>query len=188
MVLTYSEDKLKFGDQAPEFELVEPLTGKKRNLNELKGEKGAVVVFMCNHCPYVVHILNKLLEVARQYIPEGIAFVGISANDPEKYPEDSPEAMAQLASKLDFPFPYLFDETQEVAKEYGALCTPEFFVFDKDLKLVYHGRFDESSPGRDAPVTGSDLKCVLDALLGKGTLPHPEEWKPAMGCNIKWRD
>ena len=188
MVLTYSEDKLKAGDKAPHFELYEPLTGKTRTLDELKGEKGTVIIFMCNHCPYVVHILNKLLEVAREYIPKGIAFVGISANDPEKYPEDSPEAMAQLASKLDFPFPYLFDETQEVAKEYGALCTPEFFVFDRDLKLVYHGRFDESSPGREVPVTGSDLRRVLDALLGNRTLPPQEEWKPAMGCNIKWRD
>lgn len=170
---------------APDFQLVEPRTGKRRTLHELKGEKGTVIVFMCNHCPYVKHILDGLIEVANQYIPRGVAFIGINSNDPTQYPEDAPEQMAKVALQKNFPFPYLFDETQEVARAYQAECTPEFFVFDSQLKCVYHGRFDDSRPGSGIPVTGRDLRAVLDALLEGKEVPVSQY--PALGCSIKWR-
>ncbi len=174
------------GTPAPDFTLPDVISGERRSLGQLKGEKGTVVMFICNHCPYVKHILEKLVEVAKAYIPKGIAFIAINANDPDQYPEDSPENMKHVAERLGFPFPYLFDETQEVAKAYQAVCTPDFFVYDPQLRLVYRGQFDDARPGNAIPVTGKDLRAALDALLEGRTIPEAEQ-KPSLGCNIKWR-
>ncbi|MCS6999550.1 MAG: thioredoxin family protein [Bacteroidota bacterium] len=176
---------IPLGTVAPSFRLLEPRTNQWRTLDELASPKGTVIIFMCNHCPYVKHILPALLDVAREYIGRGIAFVGINPNDPVAYPEDSPEEMARLAEALNFPFPYLFDETQEVARSYNAMCTPDIFVFDGERRLVYRGQFDSSRPSNQIPPTGDDLRRALDALLN-GT-PVPPEQKPAIGCSIKWR-
>ncbi len=175
---------IPLGFKAPDFALPEPLTGKTRTLDELKGEKGTVVVFMCNHCPYVKHIIDKLVEVAREYIPRGIAFIAVNSNDVDNYPEDAPDKMARWAREKGFPFPYLYDETQQVAKAYRAMCTPDFDVFDADLRCVYRGRFDASTPGNNQPVTGEDLRRALDALL-EGRIVEPQH--PSIGCNIKWK-
>lgn len=171
---------------APDFSLIDVVSGQPKTLSELKGEKGTVIVFSCNHCPYVKHILKDLLIVAHDYSGLGINFVAISANDPEAYSEDSPERMKQLAQSLKFPFPYLYDETQESARAYGAVCTPDFFVFDQNLHCVYRGQFDDSRPGNDIAVTGGDLRTALDHLLeGKPPLANQ---KPSTGCSIKWKN
>lgn len=176
---------IELGFQAPDFSLPEPLTGKTRSLSELKGEKATVIIFMCNHCPYVIHVIDELIQTARDYQPQGVQFVGINANDVENYPDDSPENMKRWARELDFPFPYLFDETQEVAKAYDAACTPDFSVFDADLSCVYRGRLDGSRPNNEVPVTGKDLRTALDAILQGEPIPDPQ--LPSMGCNIKWK-
>lgn len=176
---------IPLGTLAPSFRLLEPRTNLWRSLDDLISSKGTVIIFMCNHCPYVKHILPALLAVARDYIPKGIAFVGINSNDPVAYPEDSPDEMKRLAEAMDFPFPYLFDETQEVARQYSATCTPDLFVFDSERRLVYHGQFDASRPSNDIPPTGADLRNALDALLAGR--PIPPEQSPSVGCSIKWR-
>jgi peroxiredoxin len=177
--------QLPLGNPVPEFELLDVVSGQKRSLRELKSDRATVIMFICNHCPYVKHIQHKLVELAREYMARGVSFVAINPNDPESYPEDSPENMRAVAQQLGYPFPYLFDETQEVARAYGAACTPEFYVADGELRLVYHGRFDASTPGNGLPVTGEELRAVLDALL-EGR-PVPQEQYPALGCSIKWR-
>ncbi len=169
--------------KAPNFELIDVLRGKLVTLEDRKSDKATVIVFMCNHCPFVKHILPGLIEVADKYIRKGISFVAINSNDVETYPDDSPEHMKTVAEGLGFP--YLFDETQSVAKAYHAACTPDFFVFDKDLKCVYRGQFDDSRPRSDIPVTGHDLSEALDAVLAGR--PVSENQKPSIGCNIKWR-
>lgn len=176
---------IPLGTLAPSFRLLEPRTNQWRSLDDLISSKGTVIIFMCNHCPYVKHILPALLAVARDYIPKGIAFVGINSNDPVAYPEDSPDEMKRLAEAMDFPFPYLFDETQEVARQYSATCTPDLFVFDGERRLVYRGQFDASRPSNDIPPTGADLRNALDALLAGR--PIPPEQSPSVGCSIKWR-
>lgn len=176
---------IPLGTLAPSFRLLEPRTNQWRSLDDLISSKGTVIIFMCNHCPYVKHILPSLLAVARDYIPKGIAFVGINSNDPVAYPEDSPDEMKRLAEAMDFPFPYLFDETQEVARQYSATCTPDLFVFDSERRLVYRGQFDASRPSNDIPPTGADLRNALDALLAGR--PIPPEQRPSVGCSIKWR-
>ncbi len=185
MAITPSTMK-PLGFLAPDFVLKDVLTGEPRSLAQLKSEHGTVVVFMCNHCPFVRHILDKLVEVAKDYEEKGISFVGINSNDIRKYPDDSPEKMKELANAKGFSFPYLFDETQEVAKAYDAVCTPDFFVFDGARKCVYRGRFDASRPGQEIPVTGQDLKDALDALLSGKLIS--EDQKPSLGCNIKWKE
>jgi thiol-disulfide isomerase/thioredoxin len=142
-------------------------------------------MFICNHCPYVRHVNPELVRVAKDYTDRGVSFVAISSNDVTQYPEDSPERMAEVAAEVGYPFPYLYDETQEVARAYGAACTPDFFVYDADLRLVYRGRLDASTPGNAEPLTGADLRAALDALLA-GT-PVPAEQHPSIGCSIKWR-
>lgn len=184
MALTPSR-MIPLGTKAHEFTLKDVTSGKTLRLSELKSEKATVIIFMCNHCPYVKHLLKELITVANLYIPQGISFVGISSNDVEHYPDDSPENMKKLAKSLSFPFPYLYDETQEVAKAFGAECTPDFFVFDKNLSCVYRGQFDASKPGSAIPLTGNDLKTALDCIL-KGE-PIPQDQKPSIGCNIKWK-
>lgn len=176
---------LPLGSIAPLFELYNPVTGKTTKLSDVKSETATVVMFICNHCPFVIHVQDVLVEVARNYQAKGISFVAINANDVENYPEDSPEKMKEVAEQLHYPFPYLFDESQEVAKAYNAACTPDFFVFDDELKLVYRGQFDDSRPGNDKPVTGDSLKEALDAILN-GQPVNPNQ-KPSLGCNIKWK-
>lgn len=176
---------IPLGTKAPDFELTDVKTGKDISLQDVRSDIATVVMFICNHCPYVKHINEHLVEFANNYIKKGISFVAISSNDVKNYPEDSPEKMTKVAKELGYPFPYLYDETQEVAKAYDAACTPDFYIYDKDLKLVYRGQYDESRPGNKKPVTGSDLGDTLDLLLaGK---PVPTDQIPSVGCNIKWK-
>ncbi len=176
---------LPLGFQAPSFNLPNTVTGKQETLEDWKGEKGTVVMFICNHCPYVVHLREKIVEVARKYQALGISFIAISSNDVENYPQDAPQYMKELAESMDFPFPYLYDESQQVAKDYDAACTPDFSVFDASLTCVYRGRFDGSTPGNGVEVTGDDLAECLDHMLaGEPVQAHQI---PSMGCNIKWK-
>lgn len=176
---------IPLGTKAPDFNLTDVKTGKETSLDDVKSDIATVVMFICNHCPYVKHLNEKLVDFTNHYIKKGISFVAISSNDVENYPQDSPEKMTKLAKELGYPFPYLYDETQEVAKAYQAACTPDFFVFDKELKLVYRGQFDDSRPGNKKPVTGADLGIALDLILaGK---PVPTDHIPSVGCNIKWK-
>ncbi len=173
------------GFKAPAFKLPDPLSGNEKTLDDVKGEKGTVVMFICNHCPYVKHIQEALVRVANDYMPKGIGFVAINSNDVENYPDDSPERMKEVAKSLGYPFPYLFDETQEVAKAYDAACTPDISVFDGNLDLVYRGQLDDARPKNDEPVNGKDLRAALDALVEGREVP--KEQKPSIGCNIKWK-
>jgi len=152
---------------------------------DFEGAPALLVIFMCNHCPFVKHILLGLVKLVKEYQANGVAVVGINSNDVTNFPEDSPEMMAKLVKEVGFTFPYLYDETQEVAKAYQAACTPDFFLFDKERKLVYRGQMDNSRPGNNIPVTGADLRAAMDALLA-GREVNPEQ-KPSMGCNIKWK-
>jgi len=175
----------ELGTPAPDFRLLEPATGKYRSLEEFKEAPALLVVFMCNHCPYVIHIREALAEFAREYQPKGLAMVGINANDADNYPDDSPEKMVEEVKKAGYTFPYLYDADQSVAKAYRAACTPDFFLYDADRRLVYRGQFDDARPRNDEPVTGKDLRAAVEAVLaGK---PVPEEQKPSLGCNIKWK-
>jgi peroxiredoxin len=183
MALTPST-MLPLGTPAPEFRLPDT-DGKIVSLADYQGKAALLVVFMCNHCPYVIHLRGGLAQLARDYLPRGLGMVGISANDPIKYPADSPARMKEEVKVAGYVFPYLYDETQAVAKSYRAACTPDFFLFNRDHKLVYRGQFDASRPGNGVPVTGNDLRAALDAVLaGK---PAPEKQVPSIGCNIKWK-
>ncbi len=184
MALTPSK-MIPLGTTAPDFELPDTVSGKPMRLGALKSDRATVIMFICNHCPYVQHVRQQLIAVARDYAPRGIAFVAISANDAENYPDDAPEKMKMVAQELGYPFPFLYDESQEVARAYGAACTPDLFVFDEKLKLVYRGQLDDARPGTDVPVTGRDLREALDAIVA-GQPVSPEQ-KPSMGCNIKWK-
>lgn len=175
---------MELGTIAPDFTLLDTKTNKLVSLNDLKSDKATVIVFICNHCPFVHHINSQLVQVANTYQAKGVQFIAISSNDVENYPQDSPELMAQVAQKEAYPFPYLYDEDQEVAKAYRAECTPDFFVFDNELKCVYRGRFDETRPNKGVP-TGKDLTAAIDAILS-GEKPS-ENQAPSMGCNIKWK-
>lgn len=172
------------GTLAPDFTLENPRTGGENSLASLRGEKGTLVMFICNHCPYVINIRPRLLEICADAIAQGIGVVAISANDIEKYPQDGPEEMKALADSESWPFAYLLDRTQEVAHAYSAACTPDFFLFDSALKLFYRGQFDDSRPKNELRPTGEDLSRALAALLG-GEAP-PELQIPSLGCNIKW--
>jgi peroxiredoxin len=176
---------LPLGTQVPAFTLTDTVTGKPVDLQQFKSAPAIVIMFICNHCPYVKHVQYELVRLANHYQPQGIAFIAICSNDAKNYPEDSPEKMRLIAKQLAYPFPYLYDETQAVAKAYGAACTPDFYVFDKNLQCVYRGQLDDSRPGSDIPVTGKDLRLALDNILaGK---PVAAEQKPSMGCSIKWK-
>lgn len=171
--------------KAADFQLLDTRSNKLFGLNDLKSRKATVIMFLCNHCPYVKHIQQKLTEIAKLYQSKDISFIGICSNDATSYPADSPEKMRIEAEQHHYSFPYLYDETQSVAKAYQAACTPDFFVYDKDLLCVYRGRFDESTPGNSRPVTGQDLRQALDDILaGK---PVSENQKASLGCNIKWK-
>lgn len=176
---------VELGTKAPGFNLPDTISGKQISLDEIKSDKATVVMFICNHCPYVIHIIDTLSKVAKEYKAKGISFVAISSNDIVNYPQDAPDKMKEFAHEFKFSFPYLFDETQEVAKAYKAECTPDIFVYDKDMTLVYRGQFDNSRPSLNTPVTGKDLTAALDAILvGK---PVSENQIPSVGCNIKWK-
>ena len=175
---------LPLGTIAPDFRLPDP-AGKVHSLSDFKSAKALAVFFICNHCPYVKHIRAGLAQFARDYQSRGVAVVAISANDAANYPDDSPAKMALESKAAGYIFPYLYDETQEVAKAYQAACTPDIYLFDANQKLVYRGQFDDARPGNGAPVTGKDLRAAADALLaGK---PISEKQTPSMGCNIKWK-
>lgn len=176
---------LELGTQAPDFDLPDVVSDKKVSLQDFESSRALLVIFMCNHCPYVKQIKEGLVELANDYETDDLGVVAISPNDVEKYPDDSPEKMAEEAEQFGYPFPYLFDETQEVAKAYKAACTPDLFLFDDERKLVYRGQFDDSRPGNDKPVTGNDLREAIDLLLEKGEML--ENQTPSMGCNIKWK-
>jgi len=172
--------------RAPDFKLLDVVTDEEMTLKEIQSDIATVVMFICNHCPYVKHILDVLVALAFDYIPKGVSFVAINSNDIEAYPEDSPEEMRELAEKKDFPFPYLFDSTQQIAKNYGAACTPDFFVYDAKMKSVYRGQFDDSRPGNHNSVTGKDLSEALDCLLRGKKVSLDQH--PSIGCNIKWKN
>ena len=176
---------LPLGTKAPDFTLTNTKDNTTVNLQESKGEKGTVIMFICNHCPFVIHVNPMLVEVANAYTKKGISFIAISSNDVVNYPQDGPELMKAQAETLGYPFPYLYDETQEVATAYDAACTPDLYFFDDNLTLVYRGQLDDSRPGNGIPVTAKDLKHALDCLLeGK---KNTALQKPSIGCNIKWK-
>ena len=184
MALTPSA-MVPLGTAAPDFKLPDPVNGGEKSLSELKSETATLIMFICNHCPYVKHVQEGLVELANDYMPKGVSFIAINSNDVENYPDDSPQRMKEVAISLGYPFAYLFDEAQQVAKSYNAACTPDFYIFDKELKLVYRGQMDDSRPGNGKPVTGSDLRKALDELIEGNTL-SPDQI-PSIGCNIKWR-
>ncbi|MCG8475956.1 MAG: thioredoxin family protein [Cytophagales bacterium] len=184
MALTES-NLIEIGRSAPQFMLPDTVTGKSLRLIDLKGDKGTVIMFICNHCPYVVHVNEELVRLADEYQKKGIRFVAISSNDAAEYPEDAPEKMKEKAQELGYPFPYLYDESQQVAKSYDAACTPDFYLFDGELNLFYHGRLDESRPGSGIAVTGRDMRKAMDTLLVGDTPLSPQ--MPSIGCSIKWK-
>ena len=184
MALTPS-NMLPLGIEAPDFTLLDTVTGEQLSLADVKSDKATVVMFICNHCPYVVHVNQALVALANEYLPKGIRFIAISSNDAEAYPQDGPQAMREHATEQGYPFPYLYDESQAVAQAYDAACTPDFYIFDQAMKLAYRGRLDGSTPGNGVALTGGDLRAALDALLdGKQAA---SEQLPSMGCNIKWK-
>ena len=176
---------LPLGTKAQDFRLTDVVSNNLYTLEELKGEKGTVIMFICNHCPYVKHVNNQIVKVANDYRVSGFSFAAIMSNDVEGYPNDHPDFMVLSARKNHYPFPYLYDSTQEVAKAYDAACTPDFFVFDASLKLIYRGQLDDSRPGNGISSNGKDLREALDAILNNRKVSEPQ--KPSMGCNIKWK-
>ena len=184
MALTES-NMLPLGTTAPEFNLPNTVDGKNYTFSDIQGDKATLVIFSCNHCPYVIHLNNEIVSIAQDYQNKGLGIVAISSNDVENYPDDGPDKMRLIAKVLKYSFPYLYDETQEVAKSYDAACTPDFYLFDKDSKLVYRGRLDGSRPGNEIPVTGADLRSAIGAVLLGLTEISPQI--PSAGCNIKWK-
>jgi peroxiredoxin len=175
---------LPLGTKAPDFSLVN-VDGKMVSLADFRDAPALLVIFMCNHCPFVKHLADALARFAAEYMAKGVAVVGVNSNDVANYPADSPEQMVAEAEARGYRFPYLYDETQEVAKAYHAACTPDFFLFDRDRKLVYRGQFDDSRPDSGIPITGADLRAALDAVLA-GRKPSDKQ-RPSIGCNIKWK-
>lgn len=175
---------LPLGTVAPAFSLPDTVSGETLSLARLKSDVATVVMFVCNHCPYVKHIQGELVRLARAYQVRGVAFIAVSSNDARGYPEDAPDKMRAEAETHGYPFPYLYDETQDVARAYQAACTPDFYVFDGALRLAYRGRMDAATPGNGKPNDGRDLRAALDALLAGNAVSRDQ--KPSMGCNIKW--
>ncbi len=184
MTLTPST-MLALGTKAPDFQLPDVVSGHTISLSTFKHAKAFLAMFICQHCPFVKHIQQELANIGRDYTNQPLAIVAISANDVENYPEDSPSKLKEMAQKLDFTFPFCYDESQETAKAYTAACTPDFFLFDSDRHLVYRGQLDDSRPGNDKPVTGKDLHHAINAVLAGEEVP--QEQKPSIGCNIKWK-
>jgi len=184
MALTPSQE-MPAGFPLPDFALPDVVTGETVTPANFADAPALVVIFLCRHCPYVVHVMPTLIALASTYLPRGVAFAGISANDAVNYPADAPEKLKEMATGQHIPFPILYDETQETARAFRAACTPEFFVFDEARRLYYHGRLDGSTPGNNIPCTGDDLRAALDALLTGEDAPAPQQ--PSLGCNIKWK-
>jgi peroxiredoxin len=176
---------LPLGTIAPDFTLPDTISGHRLSLDDIASDTATVVMFLCNHCPYVKHVNGELVRLASLYTPRGVAFVGISSNDVEQYPEDSPDRMRKVAAEEGYTFPYLYDESQEVARAYDAACTPDFFVFDNQRRLVYRGQLDDTRPGGTAPANGRDLRAALDAILDGR--PVGEQQVASIGCGIKWK-
>lgn len=176
---------LPLGTPAPAFRLEDTNSNYHYSFEDLKGSKGTLVIFICNHCPYVLHVLDEVIRIANDYRVQGIGVIAISSNDVVKYPQDSPELMTEFAFENKIDFPYLYDETQEVAKAFDAACTPDFFLFDAQDQLFYHGQLDDSRPGNGIPLNGNDLRGAIDALLYNRSLESPQQ--PSIGCNIKWK-
>jgi len=176
---------LPLGTELPDFTLVNVVDGTMVSSDRYRRAVALVVMFICNHCPFVKHVLAELGRVSGDYLRKGIAFVAISSNDVVAYPEDGPEAMKELAVAEGWRFPYLYDESQAIAKAFQAACTPDLYVFDEEQKLVYRGQLDDSRPGNGIPVTGKDLRAALDAIVAGRNIPGPQ--KPSLGCNIKWK-
>ena len=184
MSLTPS-NMLPLGTEAPDFELWDSASKSIKSLNSLKGSQGTLILFICNHCPFVIHINEALVSIANTLLNKGIGVVAISSNDVEKYPQDGPEKMHLHAKNTNYPFPYLYDETQSVAKAYDAACTPDFFLFDSSMKLAYRGQLDDSRPGNGLPVNGADVLHAVQCMIEKKVNTTPQ--KPSIGCNIKWK-
>ena len=176
---------LPLGTTAPDFNLYEPSTGKYKSLQQLKGDKATLIMFICNHCPFVIHLEKALALLGTEYDKSEIGIIAISANDASIYQEDGPQYIAKKASELELTFPYLYDESQSVARAYMATCTPDFFLFDKDLSCVYRGQFDDSRPGNNQPITGKDLRKAIDNVLAEQIVNGKQY--PSIGCNIKWK-
>lgn len=184
MSLTPSKN-IKLGSRANHFELLDTISNSNKSLSELKGVKGTLIMFICNHCPFVIHINSILVSLANEYQSKGISFIAISSNDVENYPQDAPVLMKENAEKENYPFPYLYDETQKIAKNFGATCTPDLFLYNADLKLYYHGQLDDSRPGNNIECNGQDLKIAFDNVLENKD--YPKTQIPSIGCNIKWK-
>ncbi|MHA2176049.1 MAG: thioredoxin family protein [Candidatus Hodarchaeales archaeon] len=184
-MVSVESQMLPLGTKAPEFTLPNALDENDISLSKARGTNGTLVFFISNHCPYVVHLRDHFKGVYDEYYPQGVSFIAIGSNDIETHPVDAPAAMKEIAQELSWQFPYCFDETQEVAKSYKAACTPDFFLFDKEMKLFYRGQFDASRPKNDSPITGNDLRNAMKNLL-EGKNP-PEGQIPSLGCNIKWK-
>jgi len=177
--------QIPLGYPAPDFNLPDTLSGKEMDYAHIKGDKGTVVIFICNHCPYVIHVIHEIVNIAKEYQPKGIGFVAISSNDADNYPQDSPEQMKTHAEKWGFTFPYLYDESQDIAKAYQAACTPDYNIFNPKDLAIYRGQLDDSRPKNNAPLDGKDLRQALDALLENKEVSTNQ--KPSTGCNIKWK-
>jgi peroxiredoxin len=177
---------LPLGTRAPEFSLPDTVSGQIRSLQSIQSDKATLIMFICNHCPYVKHINAALVSIAGDYMPQGLSVIAISSNDAVKYPDDAPDKMKEHALKEGYSFPYLYDETQEVARQYDAACTPDFYLFDGAMKLVYRGQLDDARPKNDIPVSGKDLRAAIENVLAGR--PVAEEQKPSIGCNIKWKE
>lgn len=176
---------IPLGSKAPDFTLPNTVTGSDSSLNDLKSDKATVIMFICNHCPFVIHLHDELVKFINEYTAKGVSVIAISSNDVDNYPQDAPDKMAALWAELGLTSPYLYDASQEVAKAYDAACTPDFYVYDKDLNLAYRGQFDDSRPQSDIPVTGKDLRNAVDALLNGEAVS--ENQLASVGCNIKWK-
>ena len=183
MALTEST-MLPLGTAAPNFHIKDVVSNNYYSLDDLKSGKATVIMFICNHCPFVIHVNPELVKIANEYKNQGVSFVAISSNDVENYPEDAPDKMSIVAKVLKFPFPYLYDKHQEVAKAYDAACTPDFYVFDGDMKLSYRGRLDQSRPGNNVPLSGTDLRHAIDQTIAGKSI---DAQYPSAGCNIKWK-
>jgi peroxiredoxin len=185
MALTESTMELELGAEAPDFALTDVVSGKTVRRDDFRGQKGLLVMFICTHCPFVKHVEKGLAALGMDYDGEPVSIVAISSNDAESYPDDAPAGLKQQAETMGFRFPYLYDETQDVARAYHAACTPDLFLFDGDMRLVYCGQFDASRPGNGVPVTGQDLRAAMDAVIVGDTVPMDQ--RPSVGCNIKWK-
>ncbi len=184
MALTES-NMIPLGTKAPAFTLPDTVSGKNLSLEELASDKATIIMFLCNHCPYVIYVNDLLVELANEYADKGVSWIAISSNDVINYPQDRPELMTKHAKEAGYPFPYLYDESQEVAKAYNAACTPDIYLFDGNQKLAYRGQLDSSRPGNQNPLTGNDLRAALDAVLSNGKVA--EKQIPSAGCGIKWK-